>query len=123
MQRLSVTHSSPPSTASSRLPAEVVTAALRRLFSAYRKDDFADPDGFSVQAAVVLSEYSEEVVAYVTDPRTGIQRRNKFPPNLAEIGEACDAAKKQLAAEERLKKSGWHWNGEKWTNGKDQTGS
>jgi hypothetical protein len=38
----------------------------------------------------VLEGYSPEVVRYVCDPRTGIQRRCKFPPTVSEIVEACD---------------------------------
>lgn len=60
------------------------------LFSAYRRDDFADPAGFAVQIASVLSEFSEEVVLYVTSPKTGIQRRSKWPPTISEILEACE---------------------------------
>lgn len=84
------------------------------LFSAYRLDQYPDPDGFMVQAAAVLSEYDAAVVEYVTSPKTGLQRRQKWPPTTFEIGEACDAAVKQLAAERKLAEQGWRWNGEKW---------
>lgn len=39
----------------------------------------------------MLEQYPNEVIIYVCDPRTGIQRRCKFPPTLSEIIEACDA--------------------------------
>lgn len=61
------------------------------LFSAYRKDDYADPDGFLVQLGSVLETYPEWVVKQVTDPRTGIQRTAKFPPSIAEVTSACEA--------------------------------
>jgi hypothetical protein len=60
------------------------------VFSAYRIDQFADPDGFKNQLGVVLEQYPDEVITYVCDPRTGIQRRLKWPPTISEIVEACD---------------------------------
>lgn len=62
----------------------------RVLFSAYRASDFADPDGFAVQLAAILCEFSEEVVMYVTSPRTGMQRRSKWPPTISEVLTACE---------------------------------
>ena len=38
----------------------------------------------------VLEEFPDEVVVYVTDPRTGIQRRSKWPPTISEVIEACE---------------------------------
>jgi hypothetical protein len=64
---------------------------MKMLFSAYRLDQYPDPDGFMAQTALILSEYPAEVVTYVTDPRTGIQRQQKFPPTVSEISAACDA--------------------------------
>lgn len=60
------------------------------LFSAYRKADYADVDGFMAQLGAVLSAYPKQVVVHVTSPLTGIQRRLKFPPTIAEIVEACE---------------------------------
>ncbi len=77
-------------TPSSAPSIELVKAAARRIFSAYRKDDYADPDGFVVQLGVILEAYPPTVIDYISHPRTGIQRRCKFPPSLAEITEACD---------------------------------
>lgn len=70
---------------------------MKMLFSAYRLDQYADPTGFAAQAALVMSEYATEVVEYVTDPRTGIQRRSKWPPTINEIGDALDTAKAVIA--------------------------
>lgn len=87
--------SSPPSTArptssEQETRAEWITRRARMIFSAYRKDDFADPDSFLIQMSMVLEKYPDQVVSYVTDPLTGIQSRSKFPPVLAEIKELCD---------------------------------
>lgn len=61
------------------------------LLSAYRRDEWADPEGFVAQFGVVLEGYPEPVIVAVTDPRTGLQRRLKWPPTLAEVVEACEA--------------------------------
>lgn len=60
------------------------------IFSAYRIDQFADPEGFKVQLGAIMEQYPDEVIVYVSDPRTGIQRRSKWPPTISEIVEACD---------------------------------
>ena len=39
---------------------------------------------------MVLEGYSDDVIRYVTDPKTGIQRRSKWPPTVSEVVEACD---------------------------------
>lgn len=60
------------------------------LFSAYRRDDFADPEGFVTQLGTILSEFPDEVVTYVTNPGTGLQRRSKWPPTISEVLGACE---------------------------------
>ncbi len=54
------------------------------------------------QLGAVLEQYPDEVITYVCDPRTGIQRRSKFPPTISEIVEACDEHRTFL---EKLRKS------------------
>jgi hypothetical protein len=58
----------------------------------------------------VLSEYEPEIIDWVCDPRTGLPRRLKWLPTVAEIAEACDlrtqyaklaAANRELAARHR----------------------
>ena len=75
---------------SSKPRPDLVARQAQILFSAYRAADYADAKGFAVQLASVLSEFSEEVVVYVTSPRTGLQRRSKWPPTLSEVLEACE---------------------------------
>ena len=84
------------------------------MFGCYRKGDANDPETYTAAIAAVLAEYSPAVVQRVTDPRTGLPRTMKFMPNVAEVAEACDAAKKFLDAEGRLAKHGYHWNGERY---------
>jgi len=71
------------------------------LFTAYRIDQYADPEGFKVNVGAVLEGYPDEVITYVCDPRTGIQRRIKFPPTVSEIVDACN---EQVAFLDRLRK-------------------
>lgn len=63
---------------------------MKILFGAYRLDQYPDPDSFMMQCVALLADYPAQVVIYVTDPRTGIQRKQTFPPSLAEIAKACD---------------------------------
>ena len=49
-----------------------------------------DPDVFTTAIAAVLSEYPEDVVRQVTDPRRGIPARSKWFPSIAELKAACD---------------------------------
>jgi hypothetical protein len=60
------------------------------LLSAYRKDDYADSIGFVRQLGTILEQYSPHVIEAVTSPLTGLQRRYKFPPSIAEVVAACD---------------------------------
>jgi hypothetical protein len=76
------------------------------LFSAYRTEQYADPDGFMVSLGIVLEQYCDEVVLYVTNPRTGIQRRSIWPPSIAEVVRACDARQAELHRIERYKNWG-----------------
>ena len=72
--------------------AQVIKRAAKVLFSAYRRDNYADPEGFVVQLGVLFEKYNPEVIDAVTDPRSAhaLQLTHKFPPTLAEIKEACD---------------------------------
>lgn len=81
-----------------KLSGTAITQRIEMLLSAYRRDDYADPEKFVAQLGVVLSGYDADVVEYVTDPRTGIQRTNKWPPSIQEVVEACD---KRIAAKVR----------------------
>jgi hypothetical protein len=76
------------------------------LFGAYRADQYADPDGFTVQLGMVLEQYSDDIVVYVTDPRTGIQRSIRWPPTIAEVVSACDARHAELQRIERYRNWG-----------------
>lgn len=68
-----------------------ITSRAELLFGAYRRDEFADPESFVRQVGMVLERYDDEVIEHITSPLTGVQRKCKFPPSIAEIVEACDA--------------------------------
>lgn len=75
----------------------------RQVLSSYRRDDFAEPEGFLVQLGMVLERYPDDVIRFATSPLTGIQRKCKFPPSIAEIVEECD---KEVARTEMIKRYG-----------------
>ncbi len=68
----------------------------RVLLSSYPRDDYADPDGFAMQLTAILADYRAEIIAYVCSPRTGLQRKLKFKPSLAEVIEACEEHARHL---------------------------
>lgn len=51
-------------------------------------------------AAVVLASYPDEVMNSVTHPVTGLPGRLKWPPNIAEIRQACEIAVAPIRAQE-----------------------
>ena len=73
-----------------------ITRCAQIILGSYRRDDFADPDNFLASLVVVLKEYSNEVIAAVTDPRTGIQRTCKFPPSIADFVEFCNETQRRM---------------------------
>ena len=85
---------STPSTGYSGLTkAQRIKRAAKILLSAYRTDNYADPEGFIAQLGVVFERYGADVADAVTDPRNAdaLQIKHKFPPSLAEVAEACEA--------------------------------
>lgn len=91
-----------PSTGSNAASrALTITRSARMIFSAYRRDDFADPEMFILQLGTILERYSDEVIAFVSGPLTGIQRKCKFPPAIAEIVEMCDGEADAIARRAR----------------------
>lgn len=79
------------------------------LFLAYPKSDYDEPEGALASYIEVLSGYSDVIVAHVTSNKTGVQRRSKFPPRVAELVEACDQAAQ--AIERRKRYENWGRNG------------
>lgn len=65
----------------------------KRLFSAYPKSDYSDPDAAAAGMVNVLKAYPLSVVDRLTNESNheALQLKHKFPPRLAEIKEAADA--------------------------------
>lgn len=78
------------SSLSSRDRKALILKCQIALFSAYRIDQYADAEGFKNSLGAVLEGFPDEVICYVCDPRTGLQRRLKWPPTVNEIVEACE---------------------------------
>lgn len=71
------------------------------LFLAFPRSDYDDADGAIATYVAVLEDYSDAIVAFVTNPKTGIQRRNKFAPRVAELVAACDEAAERIERHNR----------------------
>jgi hypothetical protein len=78
----------------------------RILFSAFRSDQFSDPEGYLNSLGLVLEQYPNDVIIHITDPRTGVQRHLKWPPTIAEIVDACDKRMQELARAESFRNWG-----------------
>ena len=69
---------------------------MQQIFSAYRAADYHNLDAFVAQAMAVLADYSDVTVRFISDYRTGIQRRQTFAPTIAEIITACEEHERYL---------------------------
>jgi hypothetical protein len=78
------------------------SSAVRSIMRVHARTDVDDPGAYALAAAAILAEYPVNVVLRVSDPRTGIVRRVKFLPRLAELAEACDA---EMARRAKLRES------------------
>jgi hypothetical protein len=76
---------------------------IKLLFSSYRVDHYPEPELFMAQVGTVLEQYDASVVAMVTSPLTGIQRKCKFPPTIAELVEECNAIRNDMAEASRVR--------------------
>lgn len=43
-----------------------------------------------------MEGFPDEVIKYVCDPRTGLQRRMKWPPTISEVVDACEEHEQHL---------------------------
>jgi hypothetical protein len=93
----------------------LITKHARVLFLAYPRNDYDEPDGALATYVSVLEDYSDAIVAFVTSPKTGVQRRIKFPPRVAELVEACDEAAAALERSRRY--ANWGCNNVKAIEG------
>lgn len=59
-----------------------------------------------VSLGLVLEQYPDDVVVFITDPRTGVQRHLKWPPTISEVVEACDNRIAELKRADRFRNWG-----------------
>src|SRR4051812_9827812 len=98
---------SPPSIENSQKARKTLILQRQRiLFSAYRTDQYSDPESYMASLGMVFEDYPNDVICFVTDPKTGIQRRSKWPPTISEIVQACDEHVSYLKRNERYKNWG-----------------
>ena len=98
--------SSQRSTERSKSRKTLILQRQRILFSAFRTDQYSDPEGYLASLGMVLEQYPDDVIVCVTDPRTGVQRHCKWPPTISEIVEACDRRMQDKARVTRLRNWG-----------------
>lgn len=63
----------------------------RTLFGCYRKGDAHDPETYVAAVAAVLSEYPDDTIWTVTDPRAGLPSKVGWLPTVKEVKDACEA--------------------------------
>ena len=66
------------------------------MFGCYRRADASDPEVYAAATAAVLNEYPEEVIDFITDPRTGLPSTSQWLPSVFEVRKACDARVEHL---------------------------
>lgn len=82
----------------------MIAGRIKALLSGYRRDDYADPEGFIAQVGALMERHRESVIMAATDPTNArsIQRKHQFPPNIKEVADALDA---EAAEQARLVKA------------------
>lgn len=90
----------PRSPPSAKSEPEWLATRIELLLSSYRRDEYANAAAFVTQLGMILGEYRKEVVEFVTSPLTGLQRKCKWPPSLAEVVEAADRCAADMLATE-----------------------
>lgn len=66
------------------------------MFGCYRKAEASDPEIYAAATAAVLSEYPQDVIDFITDPRTGLPSTSQWLPSVFEVRKACDARVEHL---------------------------
>lgn len=69
--------------------AEFASKRARLLLGQFRKGEANDPATFVHSVAAVLARFPEDIVVYVTDPRTGLASKSDWMPTVREVSEEC----------------------------------
>jgi len=73
------------------------------MFGCYRKAEASAPEIYAAATAAVLSEYPQEIIDYITDPRTGLPSNSQWLPSVFEVRKACNEHADWLSKIERVK--------------------
>ena len=92
--------------ASTPTSPELAAIKARQLFGCFRKGDANDPDTYAAAIAAVLTRFPPEVVAHVTDPRSGLPSRSNWLPTVHEVRQTCDERSCELNAGPT--RAAWH---------------
>ena len=84
----------------------MISKRVAMMFSGYPQSDFTDPVGAALSMCSVFEDYADELIKFATDPKTGLQRRYKWPPKIAEVVEFCNERVTHSAKMERFKNWG-----------------
>jgi hypothetical protein len=84
----------------------MIAKRVAMMFSGYPRSDFTDPAGAALSMCSVFEDYSDELVKFATNPKTGVQRKYKWPPKIAEVVEFCDERIAYIAKMTRFKNWG-----------------
>lgn len=68
----------------------MVTRYAKLLLGCYRTGDANDPEVYVAAITAVMSEYPEDVLRSIVDPRTGIPSKIEWLPKPAEVKSACE---------------------------------
>jgi hypothetical protein len=84
----------------------MIAKRVGMMFSGYSQSDFTAPKEAALSMCSVFEDYPDPIIIFATDPKTGVQRRCKWPPKLAEVVEFCDERIGYIAKMERFKNWG-----------------
>jgi hypothetical protein len=76
------------------------------MFSGYARSDFVDPGAAILSMCSVFEDYSDAIIKYATDVKTGMQRRRKWPPTISEVVTFCDGESARAVRMNRYKNWG-----------------
>lgn len=77
-------------TSPAKCSLKLATMRATILIGCYRKSDANDPEIYTTAVVAVLTRYSPEIAIAVTEPATGLPRKSKWLPSIAEIVDACN---------------------------------
>lgn len=84
----------------------MIAKRVAMMFSGYPQSDFTNPEAAAVSMCSVFEDYSDAIIRFATDPKTGVQRRHKWPPKIAEVVEFCTERVEHIEKMERYQNWG-----------------